>query len=260
MPAPLGGPGSPMPGYGQPGIVGIPQPQQAASSQDETGSYEGVNYRIDHRDSNTILTLFLQNGYSVKSRPNSMVSMGGTVQMSGQFKVSFKNLLSTDQISQASYTGPGEVTVAPEIWGDIRAIRLDGQQVWYLGHHAYLASTNAVQWTAKSQGWKKSLFSGDGMFVAQVTGQGLLFIQALGAVVEKRLGPGEQVVVDRGHLVAWNCQYNMEKLQNTGGFMARVASGDWFVARFTGPGTVFLQTRNPEHIIEWISAHLPNNN
>lgn len=93
------------------------------------------------------------------------------------------------------------------------------------------------------------------MFVANVTGRGVLFVQAIGAIVEKHLQPGEEIIVDRGHLVAWNCQYQLEKLK-TGGIMSRLASGEWFVCRFTGPGTIYLQTRNPEHIVEWISAQL----
>lgn len=243
----------PSPGYGGPGPSG-----QLQSGQDLTGTFEGVTYRITHRDDNTVLTLILQPGYMAKSRSNSMIFMSGTVQMAGQFKVSFKNLLGTDQLSQSTYTGPGEVMLSPQVWGDIVPIHMDGSRPWYLGRHAYLASTMNIQWTAKSQGFKKALFSGDGMFVANVTGQGIVFVEAIGAIVQKQLGPGEEVIVDRGHLVAWDCQYKMEKL-GAGGFMSRLASGEWYVCRFTGPGTIYLQTRNPEHIIEWISAQLPNN-
>ncbi|KAG8873934.1 hypothetical protein FRB97_006340 [Tulasnella sp. 331] len=224
-----------------------PQPSGSMTQQsnsDNVGTYEGVTYRITHRDDNTILTLSLQPNYGVKSRSNSMICMSPTVNMQGQFKVSFRNLLSTGQLSQTTYHGPGDVILSPQVWGDIVPIRMDGQRPWYLGHHAYLASTENITWTAKSQGFKKTLFSGDGMFVANVTGAGMLFVEAIGALVQKQLGPGEELIVDRGHLVAWDCQYKMEKL-GTSGFM------------FTGPGTIYLQTRNPEHIIEWISAQLP---
>jgi len=242
---------------------GPPGPQQSGkvSAQDTTGHFDGGRYMISHRDDNTVLTLYLQGlqGGYVKSRSNSMIMMSSTIQMSGQFKVSFKNLLSTGQISQATYQGEGEVMLSPQVWGDIIPIHMDGSHPWFLGHHAYLASTADITWTAKSQGFRKTLFSGDGMFVANVTGRGVLFVEAIGALVEKNLAAGEEVIIDRGHLVAWNCQYKMEKL-GTGGFMSRLASGEWYVCRFTGPGTIYLQTRNPEHIIEWISEQLPSRN
>jgi len=250
--------GQPPPSPGFPQLPGQGQEGGIGNALDEVGSFEGVNFRVNHRDTNTILTCYLQPGYAIKSRSNSMISMSSTVQMSGQFKVSLKNLLSTGQLSQSTYQGPGEVVLAPHIWGDIVPIRMDGQRPWYLGHHAYIASTMGIQWTAQSQGWKKGLFSGDGMFVAQVMGVGLLFVQAIGALVKKDLGPGEEIFIDRGHLVAWNCPYRMEKL-GAGGFMSRLASGEWWVCRFTGPGTIYMQSRNPEHIIEWISSQLPSN-
>lgn len=31
------------------------------------------------------------------------------------------------------------------------------------------------------------------------------------------------------------------------------------LCRFTGPGTIYIQTRNPEALISWIKDQLPNN-
>ncbi|KAG8984369.1 hypothetical protein FRB94_008009 [Tulasnella sp. JGI-2019a] len=256
-----GMPGMPQPNPSSQGHVSYPSPEHGGigateqSGQDTVGSHEGVTYRITHRDDNTILTLSLQPNYTCKSRSNSMICMTPTVNMQGQFKISFKNLLSTGQLSQATYQGPGDVILSPHVWGDIVPIRMDGTRPWFLGHHAYLASTEGITWTAKSQGFRKTLFSGDGMFIANVTGAGMLFVEAIGALVQKQLGQGEELIIDRGHLVAWDCQYKMEKL-GTSGFMSRLATGEWYVCRFTGPGTIYLQTRNPGHIIEWISARL----
>ena len=51
-----------------------------------------------------------------------------------------------------------------------------------------------------------------------------------------QLGNGEQHIVDNGHLVAWNCNYAIEKAG--GGGMSAMKSGEGLVCRFTGPGTV----------------------
>jgi hypothetical protein len=58
-----------------------PSSVHTASStvQDTIGNYEGLHYQIDHRDSNSVIRLSLQPGYSVKGKPGSMVCMAATV-------------------------------------------------------------------------------------------------------------------------------------------------------------------------------------
>jgi uncharacterized protein (AIM24 family) len=87
------------------------------------------------------------------------------------------------------------------------------------------------------------------------------------------MGQGEQYIVDNDHLVAWNCKYIIERVAS-GGIMSNMASSEGLVCRFTGtsfilfcifrdeelieigPGTVFLQTRNPKAFGAWISTHM----
>jgi hypothetical protein len=54
---------------------------------------------------------------------------------------------------------------------------------------------------------------------------------------------GEKYIVDNGHLVAWNTKYVLERVAS-GGIVSGLAAGEGLVCKFTGPGTVFLQTRN----------------
>lgn len=51
-------------------------------------------------------------------------------------------------------------------------------------------------------------------------------------------------MIDNGHLVAWNAKYVMERAAS-GGIISGFSSGEGLVCKFTGPGTVYLQTRNP---------------
>lgn len=64
---------------------------------------------------------------------------------------------------------------------------------------------------------------------------------------------GEKYVVDNGHLVAWNTKYVLERIAS-GGIISGVASAEGLVCKFTGPGTVFLQTRNPAGFAQWMAA------
>ena len=60
--------------------------QQASGVQatETTGNFEGVQYRIAHRDSNSILSLRLQPGVEVKGKPGAMVAMDATVRIKGK--------------------------------------------------------------------------------------------------------------------------------------------------------------------------------
>ena len=83
---PQPGPGFAAPGGGYPQQQHAPppQPQGASTIVDTNGVFEGVQYRIDHRDSNSLLSLRLQPGYEVKAKPGSMVAMDPTVKLKGK--------------------------------------------------------------------------------------------------------------------------------------------------------------------------------
>src|SRR6201999_1607825 len=93
-------------------------------------------------------------------------------------------------------------------------------------------------------GGAKSFFGGEGLFVLQVSGTGLLLVSSFGAIHRKRLQAGERYVVDTGHLVAWEgtTQYTLRKAAS--GFFRSMMSGEGIVAEFSGPGELLIQTRN----------------
>lgn len=104
--------------------------------------------------------------------------------------------------------------------------------------------TEGVVKETKSQGFGKALFSGEGLFVHRISGNGIVFVTSLGAIIQRDLRQGEQWIVDNGHLVAWNCSYTIER--SGGGIMSGIHAGEGLVCRFTGPGTVFIQVTSKD--------------
>lgn len=139
---------------------------------------------------------------------------------------------------ESVYTGHGEISLAPHLLGDIAAIMLDGTQQWSIGKDAFLASTTEVVKKSKSQGIGKALFSGEDLFVYQLTGQGLCWVSSFGAIVRREIPAGQTHIVDNGHLVAWNCAYKIEKAG--GGFFEGMKTGEGAVCRFEGPVCLML--------------------
>ena len=114
-----------------------------------------------------------------------MVAMSPSITLRGNMKFSMRKLLAGGEMAQSTYTGPGEILLAPPALGDIVPIRLDGKQTWSLGRDGHLAHTQGVKCDMKSQGLAKAMFSGEGLFVIKVSGEGILFVTSLGAIVQK---------------------------------------------------------------------------
>ncbi|PNP43836.1 hypothetical protein TGAMA5MH_04118 [Trichoderma gamsii] len=236
-----------------------PQPAQfvgAVSTTDDVGTFNGGSYRISHRDSNTILTIQLANGAPIHAKPGAMVAMSPSVTLKGHIKFSVKKIIAGGELSSSTFTGPGELILAPSSLGDITSIRLSGNETWSVGKDAYLAYTQGINKDYKRQGLGKAIFSGEGLFVYKITGTGLLWVSSFGAIIRKDLAQGEKYIVDNGHLVAWNTSYVLERVAS-GGLISGLSSGEGLVCKFTGPGTVFMQTRNPQEFAAFIGGVAP---
>jgi len=165
-----------------------------------------------------------------------------------------KKLIAGGEMAHSTFTGPGELLLAPASLGDITNIKLSGDDQWSVGKDAFLACTQGIVKEYKRQGIGKAMFSGEGLFVYKMSGNGLLWITSLGAIIRKDLVEGERYIVDNGHLVAWNTKYILERVAS-GGIISGLSAGEGLVCKFTGPGTVFMQTRNPVALGQWLSSH-----
>ncbi|TAQ88966.1 hypothetical protein B7494_g2706 [Chlorociboria aeruginascens] len=226
----------------------------ASTTQDDVGTFNGGSYRISHRDSNTILTLQLAMGCPLTVKPGAMIAMTPTITLKGAVRFSVKKLIAGGEMAHSTFTGPGELLLAPASLGDVTNIRLADNEQWSVGRDAFLACTQGVVKEYKRQGIGKAMFSGEGLFVYKISGTGLLWITSMGAIIRKDLADGERYIVDNGHLVAWNTKYLLERVAS-GGIISGLSSGEGLVCKFTGPGTVFIQTRNPLEVNEWGMGH-----
>jgi uncharacterized protein (TIGR00266 family) len=86
------------------------------------------------------------------------------------------------------------------------------------------------------------LFGGEGFIMQRLTGDGWVFVQMGGTVVERELAPGQQLHVDTGCLAAYTPGVDFD-LVMAGGVKSVVFGGEGlFFARLTGPGKVWIQS------------------
>ncbi|WP_295524769.1 TIGR00266 family protein [Novosphingobium sp. Chol11] len=86
------------------------------------------------------------------------------------------------------------------------------------------------------------LFGGEGFIMQKLEGDGWVFVQMGGTLVERTLAPGEQVHVDTGCLAAYTAGVDFD-LVTAGGVKSVLFGGEGlFFARLTGPGKVWIQS------------------
>ncbi len=134
-------------------------------------------------------------------------------------------------------------------------MELDGTYSLRVQKDGFLAATSDIQVDTAMQNLMQGLFSREGFFVVNIHGRGTVFLSSYGAIHAINLTPGEEVIVDNGHLghlVAWPdyMNYRIEKASN--GWISSIMSGECLVCRFKGPGVVLIQTRNPSSFGEWL--------
>jgi len=86
------------------------------------------------------------------------------------------------------------------------------------------------------------LFGGEGFIMQKLDGDGWVFVQFGGMVVERELAPGEELHVDTGCLAAYTPSVDFD-LVTAGGVRSVFFGGEGlFFARLRGPGKVWIQS------------------
>jgi uncharacterized protein (TIGR00266 family) len=86
------------------------------------------------------------------------------------------------------------------------------------------------------------LFGGEGFIMQRLEGDGWVFVQMGGTLVERELAPGEELHVDTGCLAAYTPSVDFD-LVMAGGVKSVIFGGEGlFFARLRGPGKVWIQS------------------
>lgn len=217
---------------------------------------------LQFRPSYTLAIIKLVPNERMRADSGAMVSHSDGVQVETKAEGGFLKSLGRSVLGGESFfqnfwqAGPqgGELTLAPNLPGDIVLIEMTGQEL-ILQSGSYLASESGIELNSKFSG--KSFRAGEGLSSLLVSGNGKLLVSSYGAIYEKLIGAGEKYVVDTSHLVAFDA--NMEvKMLRVGGFKSTMLSGEGLVGEFTGPGHLYIQSRSPKALIDWIIPQVPH--
>ncbi|MEP9361185.1 TIGR00266 family protein [Sphingomonas sp. KR3-1] len=103
------------------------------------------------------------------------------------------------------------------------------------------------------------LFGGEGFIMQRLDGDGWVFVQFGGMVVERELAPGEELHVDTGCLAAYTPSVDFD-LVTAGGVRSVFFGGEGlFFARLRGPGKVWIQSLPFSRLAgRMLAAAMPN--
>jgi len=240
-----------------------------------------MDYEISHGPAFAAATVMLETGESIRCESGAMMSMSGSLKLEARMNSSSEGgflkrtmgAVAKTALSKESFfittisaeEGPGEALLAPSQPGDIYAHHLTTRTL-VIQAGSYLASAPTVK---VDTGWGgfKAMIGGEGLFFLKASGEGLVLLSSFGAIIERDLIAGETYVVDSGHMVAFEegmpFKPRMAAGKGSGGMFARAITsaktGEGLVIEFTGPGKIWMQSRNPVAFSGWLAPLLPSN-
>jgi uncharacterized protein (TIGR00266 family) len=134
--------------------------------------------------------------------------------------------------------------------GDIDVIHVDEEFIVQAG--AFVGSTSGMTLDTEWQGFTKGIF-GSNLFMLKTVGQGDMFVNGWGGIVKTNLEPGEKMILDNYQLVALSSTADY-RVAKHGSLKTTLFGGEALVIEITGPGTVYMQTKN---IMEFVRALIP---
>lgn len=208
-----------------------------------------MTHEILYRPAAAVAAIGLGPGEAVRAESGAMVAMSTTIDIearTGGLGKIVGRLLAGESMFQSRFIaarGGGEVMLAPALPGDVQAIRLEGD-AYLVTNGSFLAASDDLEVNSRTR--LKNFLVGEDLFMLRVTGHGLLFVSAFGAIHSVELNLGESIVVDSGHLVAWSDTMDVRVGKATRSFLGSALSGEGIVATLTGPGVIYMQTRAPQ--------------
>ncbi len=214
-----------------------------------------------------VVTCYLDNGESIKTEQGAMSWMSPNMQMStnagGGIGKMFSRALSGESIFQNVYTaqgGDGMIAMASSFPGDIRAIDVSNGPI-VAQKSAFIASEAGVNMEMFFQ--KKlgaGFFGGEGFIMQKFSGQGVVFLEFDGSIVEMQLAQGQSLMLDTGSLAAMDATCSVD-IEMVAGVKNMLFGGEGlFNTKVTGPGRIWLQSMPVCNLAGAIRPYIPTGN
>lgn len=217
-------------------------------------------------DTLPVVICYLDGGERMITEKGAMSWMSPNMHMAtstnGGIGNAFGRMFSGESMFQNIYTaqgGPGMIAFASCFPGSILPYQISPGRELIVQKSGFLASEAGVNLSVFFQKrFGSGLFGGEGFIMQRLAGEGMVFLEFDGHVVEYDLQPGQQIIVDTGYLAAMEGTCSMD-IQTVPGVKNMLFGGEGiFNTAITGPGHVWLQTMPISNVAGAIAPFIPS--
>ena len=178
--------------------------------------WEGMCMRYEVKgETLPVVLCYLDSGEKMITEKGSMSWMSPNMKMettsNGGFGKAIGRMFAGESLFQNIYTaegGEGMIAFASSFPGKIVPYEIAPGKELVVQKSGFLASERGVELSVFFQ--KKfgaGLFGGEGFIMQRLSGQGIVFLEFDGHIVEYDLAPGQQILVDTGYLAAMESEW-----------------------------------------------------
>lgn len=184
-------------------------------------------------------------------------SNGGIGKMLGR-------MFSGEALFQNRYTaqgGIGIIAFASSFPGTIIPFEINNSSEIICQKTGFLAGTAQIDVSIFFQKkFGSGFFGGEGFIMQRISGNGTVFIEIDGAVVDYELAADQSMIVDTGYLAAMtgSCQIDIQQIKGVKNVL--FGGEGLFNTRITGPGHIWLQTMPLNNVAAVLRPYFPTGN
>ncbi len=146
-------------------------------------------------------------------------------------------------------TGPGRIAFSRDAAGEVVVLPLQPSEELDVREHAFLVASHTIQYSfERIKGFKNVMHGGEGMYLDRfVTAgdAGILLLHGYGNVFERRLQPGEKILLEPGGFLYKDSSVTMDIQQQD--VKTGIGHKGLYLAEMTGPGRVGMQSMYVHH-------------
>lgn len=218
-------------------------------------------------DNLPVVICTLTQGETIVTEGGGMSWMDAGIKMEttgAGMKKMFGRLLSGESLFLNHYTcqtSQAKIAFASSFPGNIRALEIKPGSDIIVQKSSFLACEKSVDLDIAIQ--RKigaGLFGGEGFIMNKLSGNGLAFVEIDGSCIEYDLAPGQQIIIDSGHLAMMenSCSFDIVQVP---GLKNKLLGGEGlFNTIVTGPGKVWIQSMPVNKLAGAVLNYMPMQN
>ena len=208
-----------------------------------------IKYEIKGGDL-PVLICYPEVGQCLKTERGAMTWMSPNMKMTTNAKGGAGGILGRVVTGESIFlneyraeNGPGMIAFASSFPGSILPVHVTPGNDIIVQKKGFLAMEDHMNLSVAFQ--RKlgaGLFGGEGFIMQRISGNGMVFLEIDGALVEYELQAGQSLVVNTGYVAAYtgNCTMDIQTVKGVGNVL--FGGEGLFNTVITGPGHVYLQS------------------